>query len=70
MRLKVEINGRMVTTEREAYVKAKTKQLREFGYSDLSKEHVSEQVDAVLSGTSLSVIGMFMKEEIKGKADD
>lgn len=53
---------------REAYVKAKTKQLRDFGYNDLTEEHVNEQVDAVLAkkefGDGLTIIGKFMEGEL------
>lgn len=68
--LRVQIDDRPITeVPREAYVKAKTKQLREFGYNDLTEEHVNEQVDAVLEGkkfgAGLTVIGVFMEGEIQ-----
>jgi hypothetical protein len=67
--LRVKIEGHpMREVPRDAYVKAKTKQLREFGYSGLTEEHVNEQVDAVLSkkefGDGLTVIGKFMEGEL------
>lgn len=52
------------TVFRLDYVRAKTKQLREFGYSDLTEDHVSEQIDAILLDKDLTVIGFFMKDEI------
>ena len=69
--LRVVIEGRPEQeVPREAYVKAKTKQLRAFGYNDLTEEHVNEQVDAVLAkkefGDGLTVIGKFMEDEIVG----
>lgn len=54
------------TVARKDYVTAKTKQLREFGYEDLSESHVSEQLDKILADDNdLTVIGMFMKDEIR-----
>jgi hypothetical protein len=66
--LKLTTDGVQKVVSRTDYVSAKTKQLREFGYSDLSEKHVDEQVSAVLDGKTLgkglTVIGMFMKDEI------
>lgn len=66
--MKINIDGKKMDVERAAYVKAKTKQLREFGYSDLKESHVDEQITALLSGKEfgdgLTVIGVFMKDEI------
>lgn len=69
MNLKVQIDDKPeVLVPRAAYVKAKTQQLREFGYTTLTEEHVNEQVDAVLAkkefGKGLTVIGKFMEVEI------
>jgi len=67
LKIKIEDKPEM-EVPREAYVKAKTKQLREFGYSTLTESHVDEQVDAVLQkkefGKGMTVIGVFMKKEI------
>lgn len=53
--------------DRAAYVTAKTKQLREFGYA-LTEQHVSDQLDMLLAGkklgTGLTVIGSFMEDEV------
>ncbi|HYG24497.1 MAG TPA: hypothetical protein VEH04_17090 [Verrucomicrobiae bacterium] len=70
--LRVKIEDRpAIEVSREAYVKAKTKQLREFGYGTLTEQHVDEQVDAVLSnkeiGAGLTVIGAFMQGEVLGQ---
>lgn len=60
----------MSPQEREAelkrrYVAQKTRDLKEFGYTDLTKETVAEQYDKVMSGaTDLSVIGMFIKADV------
>ena len=54
---------------REDYVKAKTNQLREFGYDDLTSDHVDAQVTMLLEGRKklsqgLTVIGMLMEREV------
>lgn len=51
---------------KSAYIKAKTKQMRDFGYSKLTEEEVLKQVDIILSGEkSTNIIGMFIQDEIK-----
>jgi hypothetical protein len=47
------------------YIKLKTKDLIEFGYTNLTEAEVSEQVDKILSGDpNLSVIGHFCKGDL------
>lgn len=47
------------------YVKLKTKDLIEFGYTKLTEGEVSEQVDKIIKGDKdLSVIGMFCKDDL------
>ena len=64
----LKVDGVLKDVSRKAYVAAKTKQLAEFGYSGLTEETVAEQLDAVLAGKKfgegLTVIGMFMKDEV------
>ena len=66
--LRVDIEGKKGTVPRDVYVKAKTKQLREFGYPSLTEADVDAQVDAVLAGKEfghgLTVIGVIMKGEV------
>lgn len=66
--IRVKVNGVDGMVTRAAYVRAKTKQLREFGYPSLTESDVNEQIDAVLAkksfGEGLTVIGMFMKDEV------
>jgi len=67
--LRVKIEGRPEQeVPRKAYVKAKTKQLREFGYAALTEDEVNNQIDALLAkkpfGDGLTVIGMFMEDEV------
>lgn len=53
---------------RSDYVRAKTKQLQEFGYPSLTEEDVDSQLTALLAGKNLTVIGMFMKDEVVKEA--
>ena len=47
------------------YVKLKTKDLIEFGYTSLTEKEVEEQVEKILAKDSdLSVIGMFCKDDL------
>lgn len=56
------------TVNRAHYVKAKTRALREFGYSNLTEGAVNEQLQAVLDGGSLrtgelDIIGSFIAND-------
>lgn len=66
--IKVNIDGQRATVPRAAYIKSKTKQLREFGYAKLTEQQVSAQLDLVLAGkkvgTGLDVIGGFIEGDI------
>lgn len=66
--MKFKIDGKSVECDRAAYVKAKTKQLREFGYPSLTEREVNEQIDCLIAGKTLgnglTVIGKFMEEEV------
>jgi hypothetical protein len=47
------------------YIRVKTKDLIEFGYTNLTEQEVSEQVNKILNKEDdLSVIGMFCKDDI------
>lgn len=71
--LTIELDGRRMVVPRAAYVKAKTRQLKEFGYGTLTEEGVDEQVTAVLEKkkllNGLTVIGGFMQDEILGEVE-
>lgn len=56
-------DGRIVG--KKDYIKAKTKDLKEFGYYELTENEVSCQVDKILKGGNLSVIGKFMEDDIE-----
>ena len=64
--IRIEVNDETKSVYAEDYIKAKTKQLREFGYSNLLENTVREQLAKVLAkDKNLDVIGMFIKEEVK-----
>jgi hypothetical protein len=60
--INVEGEKRLVRTK--DYIKAKTKQLIEFGYPDLTEAEVRDQLVAISKGEELSVIGKFMEDDI------
>jgi hypothetical protein len=49
----------------QVYIIAKTKQLKEFGYSNLTIDEVTEQLKNVYFEKPLNIIGQFIKEDIK-----
>ncbi len=63
-RILIDVEGSMANVPRKAYVTAKTKQLRAFGYPDLTEKSVDDQITAILEGKELDVIGMFMEREV------
>lgn len=64
----VKIDGRDRIVPRDAYEKAKLKQIREFGYTSLTLSEVEKEVSACLDGKTLknglTVIGGFMEREV------
>lgn len=67
--IKIKRDDGIVTVAKADYIVAKTKQLIEFGYPDLAKSHVSDQLKLILSGKTrldegLTVIGKFMLDDI------
>jgi hypothetical protein len=65
--LKIELHEKEILVDKEDYIKAKTKDLIEFGYASLSEDDVRIQIEKILNEEELSVIGLFMEEEIKGE---
>ena len=55
--------GEVVETTQEAYIKAKTQDLREFGYPTLSEDEVRQQLENVLAGKKTTVIGEFIRSD-------
>lgn len=68
LRLRINLDGDEHDVSRKAYVTAKTKQMREFGYQTTEAE-VDAQIEILMTpgkpaNSKLTVIGMFMKDEI------
>ena len=52
---------------KEKYITAKTKDLQDFGYTTLTREHVEEQLDKLLNEESegITVIGKFIEHDVE-----
>lgn len=55
---------------KEVFIKAWYKSLVEFGYNSLTEKVTASEVDKIIKGEPLTIIGEFMKKGIKIKADD
>jgi len=62
--LKIRVDNREIITTREAYIAAKTKQLKEFGYGTLTHEEVGKSLDRALAGKATDIISMFIDEDL------
>ena len=62
--IKVDLEGQVVTITKEKYIKAKTKDLKNFGYANLTEKDVADQLEKVINKETLSVIGMFIEKDI------
>lgn len=56
-------NGKIVL--RKDYISAKIKDLQDFGYPNLTEKDITEQLEKILKKEELSVVGMFMQDDIK-----
>lgn len=63
----IYVNGKKKNVSRVDYVNAKTRQLKEFGYADLTGEQVDEQLALIENGKikDLDVIGRFIEGDLK-----
>jgi hypothetical protein len=59
--IEFECNGNKVRCSKQAYIVAKTKDLREFGYPTLTEAQVKIQLEKVIAGKTLNVIGKFIE---------
>lgn len=50
--------------EKDEYIRQKTRDLRDFGYPNLTEDEVREQLEKVLKGEKLNVIGMFIEGDV------
>lgn len=63
-KITIDLDGRIIKVPKEIYIIAKTKDLRQFGYANLSESEVESQLDKVLAGEELDIIGMFIEKDI------
>jgi len=64
MYIKIKINDKEVLVDKEDYIVARTKDLKEFGYSSITENDVRSQLEKVFKGEVLSVIGLFIEDDI------
>lgn len=62
--IRIEVNGEERTVLRKDYVRLKTKDLKEFGYSTLTETEVDTALEAALKGEANDVIAMFIKQDL------
>lgn len=53
------------TESKEQYIAKKTRDLQQFGYPNLTKDEVREQLEKALNGEKLNVIGLFIQSDIR-----
>jgi len=59
-------DGRVVL--KTDYIKAKTGDLKNYGYATLKESELGEQVEKILAGEELNIIGMFCEGDIDVEA--
>jgi len=62
--IKIDLDGRIVNVDKEQYISAKTKDLKEYGYESLTRQDVANQLEKVIKGEELDIIGMFIEKDI------
>lgn len=64
MNIIIDRDGRSATVDKAAYITAKTKQLREFGYPELTEDEVAKELEGLLAGKQwTTVIGGFVESD-------
>ena len=69
MDIQIELEGEEVVVAKKDYVAAKTKDLKEFGYNNLTEQEVEVQLDKIMSGEKTDVIGGFIERDNPQKAE-
>lgn len=62
--VKIQIDGKEKDVSKKLYIKAKCGDLKNFGYTNLTEKEVAIQLEKILAGKELDIIGMFMKDDI------
>ena len=65
--LRIRVNDREIVVLRRDYVEAKTLDLRASGFPSVTEAEISEQLNCVLAGGELTVIGKFIEPDIIGE---
>lgn len=65
IKLKHPDTGETRHVSKSDYVTAKTKMLIEFGYTNLTEAEVETQLNNLLDGKELDIIGMFIEKDIE-----
>jgi hypothetical protein len=60
--MKDELEIKRGVVQRSEYVKAKAKDLREFGYNTVTDKHVDEQITLLNEG--ITIIGMMIMDDL------
>lgn len=60
----IEVDERKKLVLTTAYITAKTKQLKEFGYGNLTEWEVKKQLQNILSDKPRNIIGSMMEDEV------
>lgn len=63
--IKVCIDGKKMTVPKKQYIKAKTKSLKEFGYTNLTEDETAKALEEAISGNAKSVISMFIESDLE-----
>lgn len=67
--VKLSIDGQQLDVPKIAYIKSKTIQLKEFGYSSLTEKDVSDALEKALAGNAKDVISMFIESDLQKKSN-
>ena len=66
--IRIRDAGILYEVDKEEYIKSKHEQMVSFGYTDLTIDHVREQLDACLAGKEfgkgLDIIGSWIKRDV------
>lgn len=60
----INLEGRKLSVPKSAYIKAKTGDLKAFGYTTLTEEQVAKSLEKAISGEADEVIAMFIESDL------
>ena len=62
--IRIDIDGDIRTVLKSGYIKAKTKMLQEFGYTNLTEKEVEKGLEKAIKGEADEVISMFIESDL------